>query len=63
MKVEKMHVLIGKRNGDKAVLGVFSSAKRANDAREHIINGDAYYQEHLGCLWVEAFELNGQKMD
>ena len=38
----KAYVLMGGCIGDSYVVGVFSSAKKANEAREWIIENDTY---------------------
>lgn len=54
----KAYVLMGGCIGDSHVIGVFSSMKKANKAREWIIENDTYYKIHPNDLYVDTFEMN-----
>lgn len=59
----KVYVLMGGCIGDIHVVGVFSSAKKANETREWIISVDTYYKKYPGDLYVDVFEMNGERID
>lgn len=59
----KTYVLMGGCIGDSYVVGVFSSMKKANEAREWIIANDTYYKKHPNDLYVDVFEMNGERID
>ena len=54
----KAYVLMGGCIGDSHVIGVFSSMKKANKAREWIIENDTYYKIYPNDLYVDTFEMN-----
>ena len=56
--MKNIYVLSGGCIGDRYVIGVFSSKKRANEERERIIKTDSYYRNNPDDLEVEVFELN-----
>lgn len=60
---KKVYVLIGGCIDDKYVLGVFSSQKKLNDARQWLIDNDRYYNEFPDDLWEEIFYLNGENLN
>lgn len=37
--------------------------KKANEAREWIISVDTYYKKHPEDLYVDVFEMNGERID
>lgn len=59
----KAYVLMGGCVGDSYVVGVFSSMKKANEAREWIISVDTYYKENPNDLYIDVFEMNGERID
>ena len=61
--MKKVYVLMGGCIGDKYVLGVFSSMKRANEAREWLIKNDTYYRQEPDDLEIDTYELNGERID
>ena len=61
-KAQKVYVLNGGCIGDKYVVAVFSSMKKANEAREWLINVDTYYKSHPEDLDIDIFELNGERI-
>lgn len=63
MKKVKVYVLMGGCIGDSYVVGVFSSMKKANEAREWIISVDTYYKKNPNDLYVDTFEMNGEKIE
>ena len=58
----KVYVLMGGYIGDSYVVGVFSSMKKANEAREWIIKVDTYYKANPDDLYVDTYELNGERI-
>lgn len=60
---EKVYVLIGGCIDDKHVVSVFSSMKRAEEARNYIILIDKYYSEYPEDLEIEPVYLNGENAD
>lgn len=61
--MKKVYVLNGGCIDDRYVIGVFSSMKKANEAREWIISVDTYYKKHPEDLYVDVFEMNGERID
>ena len=61
--MKKVYVLMGGCVGDSYVVGVFSSAKKADEAREWMIENDTYYKKYPKDLYVDIFELNGERID
>ena len=59
----KVYVLMGGCIGDSYVVGVFFSMKKANEAREWIISVDTSYNKHPEDLYVDVFEMNGERID
>lgn len=59
----KAYVLMGGCVGDSYVVGVFSSMKKANEAREWIVANDTYYKKYPNDLYVDVFEMNGERID
>jgi hypothetical protein len=53
--------LMGGCIGDSYVIGVFSSLKEANEAREWIIINDTYYKKNPNELYVDVFELDSKE--
>lgn len=43
-----------------AVLGVFSSAKKANEARDWVLEHDMICKKNPSCLYIDIYELNGE---
>ena len=60
--MQKVYVMSAKYYGDKLVLGVFSSKAKANEAREWILEVDMYYKSRPDDLWIETFEMNGERI-
>lgn len=58
---QKVYVLNGGCIGDRYVIGVFSSKKKAEAAREYIIQNDIYYKSNPDELDIDVFEINGKK--
>lgn len=59
----KAYVLMGGYVEDVVVLGVFSSMKKANEAREWLLEIDAYYKKYPGQLSIDVFEMNGERIE
>ena len=59
----KAYVLMGRCVEDSHVVGVFSSMKKANEAREWIISVDTYYKKNPNDLYIDVFEMNGERID
>ena len=57
--MKKVYVLIGGCIDDKHVINVFSSMKKAVEAREFLIKNDNYYKHEPDDLEIEIYELNG----
>lgn len=60
---QKVYVLNGGCIGDLYVVGVFSSKKKAEAAREWIIQNDTYYKSNPDELDIDVFEMNGERID
>lgn len=60
---QKVYVLNGGCIGDRYVVGVFSSKKKAQEAREWIIQNDTYYKSNSDELDIDVFEMNGERID
>lgn len=60
---QKAYVLNGGCIGDRYVVGVFSSKKKAEAAREWIIQNDTYYKSNPDELDIDVFEMNGELID
>lgn len=60
---QKVYVLNGGCIGDHYVVGVFSSKKKAEAAREWIIQNDTYYKSNPDELDIDVFEMNGERID
>lgn len=54
-------ILMGGCIGDSHVIGAFSSLKEANEAREWIIQNDAYYKKNPKELYVDVLELDSKE--
>ena len=61
--MKKVYVLMGGYSDTECVLGVFSSVKKVNDAIEWLIDNDAYYKNHPDRLYIDMFELNGERIE
>lgn len=60
--MKKVYVLNGGCIGDRYVIAVFSSMKKALEAEAQLAKTDAYYKKHPEDLDIEAFELNGKRI-
>jgi hypothetical protein len=60
--MQKVYVMSAKYHGDNIVLGVFSSKAKANEAKEWILKVDMYYKSRPQDLWIETFEMNGERV-
>lgn len=60
---KKVYVLMGGCIDDKHVVAVFSSMKRAEEARNVVISIDKYYTKNPNDLEIETFYLNGENVD
>jgi hypothetical protein len=49
--------------GDKYVVGVFSSMKKANEAKAWLIENDTYYRKEPDDLEIDVYEMNGDRID
>ena len=58
-----LYVLNGGCIGDRYVVGVFSSKKKAEAAMEWIIQNDTYYKSNPDELDIDVFEMNGEQID
>lgn len=61
--MKKVYVLMGGCIDDKHVLGVFSSNKRAEAAKNWLIENDTFYKREPDELEIDTFELNGERID
>ena len=61
--MKKVYVLMGGCIDDKHVIGVFSSEKKANEAKAWLIKNDTYYRQEPDDLGVDTYELNGERVD
>ena len=61
--MQKVYVLNGGCIGDKYVVGVFSSMKKANEAKAWLIKNDTYYRQEPDDLEIDTYELNGEMVD
>ena len=61
---QKVYVLNGRIFGEPPyIVGVFSSKKKAEEAREWIIKNDTYYHSNPDDLDIDVFEMNGERID
>lgn len=60
---KKVYVLMGGCIDDKHVVSVFSSMKRAEQAKKQIIAVDHYYKFNPDDLEIEPFYLNGENVE
>ena len=56
--MKKVYILNGGCIGDSYVIAVYSSKKKAKEARKKIIETDHYYKQFPDDLYIEEFELN-----
>jgi len=61
--MKKVYALMGGCIDDKHVLGIFSSMKKANEAKAWLIKNDTYYRQNPDDLEIETYELNGERID
>lgn len=61
--MKKVYALMGGCIDDKHILGIFSSMKKADEARAWIIKVDTYYKQNPDDLEIETYELNGERID
>ena len=61
--MQKVYALIGGCIDDKHVVAIFSSMKKANEAREWLIKNDTYYRQEPDDLEIDTYELNGERID
>lgn len=61
--MRKVYVLMSGIIDDDCVLGVFSSKKKVDEARTWLINNDTYYKSFPNDLYVDVFELNGERIE
>ena len=59
--MKNVYVLMNGCIGDSEVVGVFSSLKEANEAKEWIIQNNACYKENPQDLYTDVFELDGRE--
>lgn len=59
-KSPKVYVLMGGCIDDRNPVSVFSSLKKAEDARNWLIENDTFYKGNPDCLSIEPFYLNGE---
>ena len=59
----KVYVLMCECGCDPVVLGVFSSVKKVTEAREWILKNDMYCKANPKGLYVDVFELNGERIE
>lgn len=53
-----VYVLMGGCISDEHIVGIYSSEKKAEEEREHIIKNDNYYKQYPNDLYIEEFELD-----
>ena len=58
----KVYALIGGCIDDKHVVGIFSSMKKANEAKAWLVKNDTYYRKEPDDLEIETYELNGERI-
>lgn len=56
--MKKVYVLLGANIEDDIVIGVFSSIKKANEAKAFIIENDKFYRTRKDALDIKTYELN-----
>lgn len=61
--MKKVYVLMSRLPYDNSVLGVFSSKKKVNEAIMWLINNDTYYKDYPYALYVDTFEMNGERVE
>ena len=61
--MKKVYALMGGCIDDEHVLGIFSSMKKANEAKAWLIKNDTYYRQNPDDLEIETYELNGERID
>lgn len=61
--MKKVYVLNGGCIGDRYVIAVFSSLKKAQEAEAQLAKTDTYYRRHPEDLEIEVFELNGKRVE
>lgn len=57
-KAKNIYVLVGGCIGDRYVVGVFSSKKKAEEAKKKIIQSDNYYNKYPNDLDIDIFQIN-----
>ena len=60
--IKKVYVLMGGCVMDNYVVAVFSSEKKANEAKEWLIKVDTYYKANPNDLYIDIFEMNGERI-
>lgn len=60
--MQKVYVMSARYQGDHIVLGVFSSKAKANEAVAWLLENDMYYKRRPNDLWIETFEMNGERI-
>lgn len=61
--MSKVYVLMSGIINSDYVLGVFSSKKKVDEAVTWLIDNDAHYKSNPNDLYVDVFELNGERID
>lgn len=59
----KVYALMTEWEDKPVVLGVFSSVKKVNEAREWLLENDMYYKVNPSRLYYDVFELNGERIE
>jgi hypothetical protein len=62
-KAQKVYALMGGCIGDRYLVAIFSSMKKANEARDWLIKVDTYYKKYPEDLEIDIYELNGERLE
>lgn len=60
--MQKVYVMNAKFHGTNNTLGVFSSKAKADEAVKWILKVDMYFKSRPQDLWIETFEMNGERI-
>lgn len=61
--VKKVYALEGGCIGDRYVIAIFSSMKKAEEAKAWLIKVDTYYKSCPNDLCIDVYELNGERIE
>lgn len=60
--MKKVYLLMNEVIDDRFVVAVFSSLKKAEEAKEWLIANDTFYHKYPEDLTIEFWELNGEQI-